>query len=209
MQEGTVVRWLKAEGSQIEMGEAIAEIETDKAVVEFESYASGIVHKILVSEGTTVPVGQPIAIVGEPGEQVPEVETATAKQPETKISEEAIPPMAEPDTQAAAPVKESIPAPVATVRASPVARRLADENGVDLAAITGTGPGGRITKDNVLSYIESAKQDAEAADAGPAETAAAPPAVNVTVASSVMAAVFTVPVMVAVPAVVAAVSVAV
>ena len=185
MQEGTVVRWLKAEGSQIEMGEAIAEIETDKAVVEFESYASGIVHKILVSEGTTVPVGQPIAIVGEPGEQVPDVETATAKQPETKISEEAIPPMAEPDTQAAAPVKESIPAPVVTVRASPVARRLADENGVDLAVITGTGPGGRITKDNVLSYIESAKHDAEAAEAGPAETAEAPPSTSSPVAEAV------------------------
>ncbi len=175
MQEGTVVRWLKAEGSQVEMGEAIAEIETDKAVVEFESYAAGIIHKILVSEGTTVPVGQPIAIVGEPGEQVPDVETATTEQPETKISEEAIPPMAEPDTQAAAPVKEPIPAPVDTVRASPVARRLADENGIDLAAITGTGPGGRITKDNVLSYIESAQRVVEATEADAVGTADAPP----------------------------------
>ncbi|MCH8062476.1 MAG: 2-oxo acid dehydrogenase subunit E2 [Chloroflexi bacterium] len=185
MQEGTVVRWLKAEGSQVEMGEAIAEIETDKAVVEFESYASGILHKILVSEGTTVPVGQIIAIVGEPGEQVPDVETATAKQPETKISEEAIPPMAEPDTQAAAPVKESIPAPVATVRASPVARRLADENGVDLAAITGTGPGGRITKDDVLSYVESSRQAVAAPEAGVAGAAEAAPATPAPVAESV------------------------
>ena len=69
MQEGTVVRWLKPEGSDVKMGEPIAEIETDKAVVEFESYATGVLTKIVVSEGSTVPVGQVIAVVGEvPGE---------------------------------------------------------------------------------------------------------------------------------------------
>ena len=65
MQEGTVVRWLKTEGSPVKMGEAIAEIETDKAVVEFESYAEGVLHRILVAEGTTVPVGKASAIVGD------------------------------------------------------------------------------------------------------------------------------------------------
>ena len=64
MQEGTVVRWLKTEGSPVQMGEAVAEIETDKAVVEFESYGEGILLQILVAEGTTVPVGEPIANVG-------------------------------------------------------------------------------------------------------------------------------------------------
>ena len=185
MKEGTVVRWLKAEGSQVEVGEAIAEIETDKAVVEFESYASGVIHKILVLEGATVPVGQVIAIVGEPGERVPDIETATAKPPETKTSEEAIPSMAEPETQAAAPVKEAIPVPSASVRASPVARRLADEHSVDLAAIVGTGPGGRITKDDVLTYVESASQDVAAPEADVAETAEAPPVTPSTVSEAV------------------------
>ena len=73
MQEGTVVRWLKPEGSAVKVGEPIAEIETDKAVVEFESYVSGVLHRILVQEGTTVPVGEPIAIVGAEGEAPPEI----------------------------------------------------------------------------------------------------------------------------------------
>ena len=68
MQEGTLVRWLKDEGSVVEIGEPIAEIETDKAVVEFESYVSGVLQRKLVQEGATVPVGQPIAVVGEEGE---------------------------------------------------------------------------------------------------------------------------------------------
>ena len=70
MQEGTVVRWLMEEGAEVKTGDPVAEIETDKAVVEFESYASGILQKILVPEGTTVPVGQAIAIVGAPDEKV-------------------------------------------------------------------------------------------------------------------------------------------
>ena len=185
MKEGTVVRWLKAEGSQVEMGEAIAEIETDKAVVEFESYASGVMLKILVSEGSTVPVGQAIAVVGEPGEQVPDVEEPTASQPETTISEEAIPPMAEPETQAAAPVKEPIPAPAAAMRASPVARRLADEHGVDLADIAGTGPGGRITKDDVLVHVESAQDDVAAPETPVAEAPEGPPVTPSPVAETV------------------------
>ena len=64
MQEGTVLRWLKGEGDEVANGEPIAEIETDKAVVEFESYADGVLHRIIVPAGTTVPVGEPIAVVG-------------------------------------------------------------------------------------------------------------------------------------------------
>ena len=75
MQEGTVVRWLKQEGEPVSEGEAIAEIETDKAVVEFESYASGVLRKVLVLEGATVPVGEPIAVVNgvdeDDGEEIP------------------------------------------------------------------------------------------------------------------------------------------
>ena len=70
MQEGTVLRWLKGEGDEVANGEPIAEIETDKAVVEFESYADGVLHRIIVPAGTTVPVGEPIAVVGAQGEFV-------------------------------------------------------------------------------------------------------------------------------------------
>ena len=93
MQEGTVVRWLKDEGSNVELGEPVAEIETDKAVVEFESYASGVLQTILVEEGATVPVGQPIAVVGEEAEVTA---TAPAPEPEPVVVE------AEPASQAPA-----------------------------------------------------------------------------------------------------------
>ena len=73
MQEGTVVRWLVPEGAEVKEGDPVAEIETDKAVVEFESYESGLLHRILVPEGTAVPVGQAIAIVAEEGEEVSEM----------------------------------------------------------------------------------------------------------------------------------------
>lgn len=156
MQEGTVVRWLVEEGAEVKTGDPVAEIETDKAVVEFESYASGILHKILVPEGSTVPVGQVIAIVGAPDEKVngastspptasaaadddeKPVEPARAATPLPGPAEELSPPPSPPATPATGPV-----------RASPVARRLADEMGIDLSQIVGTGPGGRITKDDV------------------------------------------------------------
>ena len=148
MQEGTLVRWLKAEGATVQNGEAIAEIETDKAVVEFESYASGVLSKILVSEGTTVPVGQVIAVVGAEGEVVADVAPPRAPVPDSA-----------PPESAAAPV-EARPfdsgngsAPPREVRASPVARKLAQERGIDLTLLAGTGPGGRITKDDVRGIV--------------------------------------------------------
>ncbi len=78
MQEGTVVRWLKPEGAPVEKGEVIAEIETDKAVVEFQSYADGLLRRILVAEGGTVPVGQTIAVVGEADEDISAATSALA-----------------------------------------------------------------------------------------------------------------------------------
>ena len=144
VQEGTVVRWLKSEGSEVSIGEPVAEIETDKAVVEFESDASGVLHRILVPEGTVVPVGQPIAIVGVAGEQV--AEPASPPVEKATTGKAATPPPAASATKAPAR-----PTPAREVRASPVARRLADERGIDLSQVAGTGPGGRITKDDVLA----------------------------------------------------------
>ena len=167
MQEGTVLRWLKGEGDAVANGEPIAEIETDKAVVEFESYADGVLHRIIVPAGTTVPVGEPIALVGAQDEY-----TVTADEPGDGDAVESIQDESTADAPSAAipmpaastaPVEEEPPAepepeqpaaPTIPLRASPIARRIADERGIDISKVQGTGPGGRIVKDDVLSYEE-------------------------------------------------------
>ena len=174
MQEGTVVRWLKDEGSNVELGEPVAEIETDKAVVEFESYASGVLQTILVEEGTTVPVGQPIALVGEEAvapPPAPEPEDPFAEpEPEAAPEEEAHPaiplgaagaPSAPVDGAAEEPIPApsapapSAPAPAGRIFATPIARQMAAESGIDLADVGGTGPGGRIVKEDIVRFIEA------------------------------------------------------
>ena len=159
MQEGTLVRWLKQEGEEIARGEAIAEIETDKAVIEMEAYASGVVLKTVAAEGSTVPVGETIAFIGSPGEPVPEVAAPAAPVAE---------PAPEPEQAAETPEPAAAPA-TGAVRASPVARRLAQEKGIDLAQVTGTGPNGRITKEDVEAH-----ESAAAAAPAPAAEAPAP-----------------------------------
>lgn len=168
MQEGTILKWLKSEGESVQNGEPIAEIETDKAVVEFESYADGVVQAILVSAGTTVPVGEPIAVVGDA------VEAAAAPDaPADEPAADAEPPADEPAEQpsaaipmpAAAPTQPVVPEPAAPLRASPVARRIADERGVNIADVIGTGPGGRVTRDDVVAYADAADAAAVAAAA--------------------------------------------
>ncbi len=170
MQEGTILKWLKGEGDSVENGEPIAEIETDKAVVEFESYAAGVVRQILVAAGNTVPVGEPIAIVGEaaeaaaPAPEPPADDDAPAADAADEAPEE--PPSAAipmPPASDAAPAVEETPepplaAPAAPLRASPVARRIADERGINIAEVQGTGPGGRITRDDVIAYAAAPPQ---------------------------------------------------
>ncbi len=169
MQEGTLVRWLKPEGATVQNGEAIAEIETDKAVVEFESYAAGVLSKILVSEGTTVPVGQVIAVVGAEGEIVADVApppppVAASAPPEPAAAPAVVEVRSSDSGSGSAPPRE--------VRASPVARKLAQERSIDLTLLAGTGPGGRITKDDVLG-AQVAPVTAAAAPAAVAPAAAA------------------------------------
>jgi len=170
MQEGTILKWLKSEGDSVENGEPIAEIETDKAVVEFESYAAGVVRQILVAAGNTVPVGEPIAIVGEaaeaapPAPEPPDDDDAPADEAADEAPEP--PPSAAipmPPASDDAPDVEETPeppaaAPAAPLRASPVARRLADERGINIAEVQGTGPGGRITRDDVIAYAAAPPQ---------------------------------------------------
>lgn len=169
MQEGTILKWLKSEGDSVENGEPIAEIETDKAVVEFESYAAGVVRQILVAAGNTVPVGEPIAIVGEAAEAAPSApeppddDDAPAVDADADEAPEEPPSAAIPMPPASddAPAVEETPEPVpaaAPLRASPVARRLADERGINIAEVQGTGPGGRITRDDVIAYAAAPPQ---------------------------------------------------
>ena len=185
MQEGTVLRWLKGEGDAVANGEPIAEIETDKAVVEFESYAAGVLRRILVPAGTTVPVGEPIALVGAQDEVIatPDAPEDAAPEPDAAPPSAAIPmppasvtvpvvetPALEPEPEVAAPP----PPPALPLRASPVARRIADERGIDIAKVQGTGPGGRITKDDVLAYTEPEVVEEEVVEEVVAEVEAAP-----------------------------------
>ena len=170
MQEGTVVRWLKTEGSPVQMGEAVAEIETDKAVVEFESYGEGILLQILVAEGTTVPVGETIAIVGAESE-VPVASTPDEPTPAVEAEppvSTAIPldPPAQPVSTNGGVVVEDVAQPASEGRlfATPAARKIGEEQAIDLKQIEGTGPRGRITKDDVLSF---ASQPVEAVAEAP------------------------------------------
>ena len=147
MKEGVVVKWLMEEGSAVKIGDPVAEIETDKAVVEFESYAEGTLEKILVEEGSKVNVGEPIAIVGD-GSNITEEEIVEEPVAEEEIVEE---PVAE---------EEIVEEPVAEessvdqkIKASPLAKTLANDNNIDLSNVIGTGPGGRIVKSDVLSLI--------------------------------------------------------
>ena len=204
MQEGTVVRWLKAEGSNVDLGEPVAEIETDKAVVEFESYASGVLQRILVAEGSTVPVGETIALVGEAAASPP---PAPAPDPEPVVEAEAVADESAPESAAAesaglsagasaaiplgaasepTPVDvqpepaavETPPAPARRVLATPIARQMARDAGVDLADVAGTGPGGRIVREDVaaaIAALRAAEADAAAIEAEE-EPAPEPPA---------------------------------
>ena len=181
MHEGTVVRWLKAEGDEVQVGEPIAEIETDKAVVEFESTAAGVLSKVLVQEGSSVPVGDPIGIIGAAGEEVAAEDDADepAAEAESVPVAETAPPPAEPIEPAPAPEPPQAKAQVLDAgefRASPVARRIAQERGIDLSQVPGTGPGGRITREDVLSFEPpAASEEAPAAEVMDEEPAAEVP----------------------------------
>ena len=178
MQEGTLVRWLKSVGDEVSLGEAVAEIETDKAVVEFESTAEGVLLELLVDEGATVAVGESIATVGAEGEtvaaDVPDAGESTGAEPEPAADVQSEPEEQEAPAAEETPVAEEedvaaeaipLPASPSEVRASPVARKLAAERGVDLSVVEGTGPGGRILRSDVLA----AEPMAAAAEELPAE----------------------------------------
>jgi pyruvate dehydrogenase E2 component (dihydrolipoamide acetyltransferase) len=165
MESGTIVKWLKSEGERVEKGEPLYELDTDKVTQEVEAEASGVLLKIAVQEGE-VPVGETIAVIGEEGEEAPDLSSGSngsaAKEVEEEPKEEGSPAPAREDERqegrkASSGAREQIaearhPEPVrdgGRVKASPLARRIARERGIDLAALSGTGPEGRIVAEDV------------------------------------------------------------
>ncbi len=178
MEEGRVLQWLKQEGDAVEMGDAVVEIETDKANMEVEAMGSGVLRVILVPEGDTVPTGTMLGVVGEADEDIAavlaEAETeATASDNGSSASAEAAAPAAPaaesppaPPTATVADAASGSPAPLSSapptgdgdgdgdrVKASPLARRMASEEGIELARVSGSGPGGRIVKRDIEAAL--------------------------------------------------------
>ena len=153
MEEGRLVKWNKREGDAVKSGDTLAEVETDKAVMELVARADGQLLKVMVPEGTTVPVGNVVAWIGKPGEKV-DGDGAAAPAPKSAPAPE--PQKRAPSAVRSAPETPPQPAPIAPtdatrVKASPLARRMAKEAGVDLKLVQGSGPGGRVVKRDVES----------------------------------------------------------
>jgi 2-oxoglutarate dehydrogenase E2 component (dihydrolipoamide succinyltransferase) len=186
--EGTITKWLKQEGEKVEPDEALLEISTDKVDTEVPSPAGGVVQQIITQEGETVPVGTKIAVIAPegaeaaPAEKPPEPATAEAAAETEKASG------AEGETPTEAKVEEAPPAPREAEPetdgdgrregkfVSPVVARIASEHGVDVSQVEGTGRGGRVTKKDILKFIETGAPAREAAPAAPPEAAEAPKA---------------------------------
>jgi pyruvate dehydrogenase E2 component (dihydrolipoamide acetyltransferase) len=175
MEEGTILRWLKADGDEVARGEELVEIETDKATMTYESDQAGVLE-IVAGVGATLPVGELIARVGATGakdDEGPASGGPASERPDSPTPAAngapvaAAPSQAAPEAQSPGPAGERI-------KASPLARRIAGESGVDLRALTGSGPGGRIVKADVLASAAPASVAAESAGAsGPAAATAA------------------------------------
>ena len=176
MEEGVLVEWMKNEGDAVEEGEVLAEVETDKATMEMESFYDGVLLKVLVPAGDAAPVGAPLAIIGEEGEDVSELIASLASggaAPAAAPTEEPAAADAAPAPAAAAPAAApaAAAAPGGRVLSSPMARKIAADKGIDLSQVAGTGPAGRIVKRDVETFVPSA---APAAAAAPVVRSAVP-----------------------------------
>lgn len=155
MEKGKVIEWLKQEGEPVAKGEPLLVVETDKVVTEVEAPTDGVVLKILVAPEEERPIGAALALIGSAGETLSEADVRQlAGDQATSI---AIAPEPTPATAALAQPAPSARAPGERQKISPIARKLAAEHGIDTAAVQGTGPGGRITKDDILQAVEAAK----------------------------------------------------
>lgn len=178
MQEGTIARWLKKTGDEITKGDVLAEIETDKATMDLEAYEAGTLQQILVQEGETVPIGQAVALIGT-GASIQEVALPAPAAARTGADgagaypSESLP-KAETSTQSKRPaIVEG--GERGAIKASPLARRMAEEHSIDLGQVQGTGPGGRIVRDDIEEYLEQRAAPSSPAAPAPAFKPAAPP----------------------------------
>ena len=184
METGNLARWLKKEGEEIKAGDIIAEIETDKATMEFEAVDEGTLGKILIPEGTeNVAVNAPIAVMLEDGEDPSAI--SDAPPPAAAPSPAATAPETAPPAAAPAAANGAAPAPVASsdsgdrVFASPLAKRLAKDSGIDLGSLKGTGPRGRVVKADIDAALSGkAPVAAPAAPAGAPAAKAPPPSMS-------------------------------
>ncbi len=204
MEEGQISRWLKKEGDKVSMGEPLAEIDTDKATMEMQALANGVLRKILVNEGQSAPLGDLIAVIGEPDEDIAsvlaEAPAAAAPAPQAEKQEDPAPKPEEQPAQAkaaaaAAPAPQPQPSKVdgnvdhrqpqaaasgsARMIVSPLAARMAADAGIDLRSLQGSGPGGRIIKRDIEAAISQPKsapaQFPRAVEPGQVPPAAASP----------------------------------
>ena len=210
MEEGTIARWLKKAGDEIKKGDILAEIETDKATMDLESYDAGVLEKILVQEGETAPIGQVVAIIGSgkdggngQAEQKQEQPTpsptrtadrekeAAPQAAETNVKETQAPPAAEGEAQPRKASRqderqEQMEGPESSdgtlIKSSPLARRMAQEHNIDLRQIHGTGPGGRIVRDDIEDILEQQRATPAPQPQAPTEESPAPSSTQVTVA---------------------------
>jgi len=189
MTVGTLVKWLKQEGDTVKSGDMLAEVETDKATMELESFFDGTLLRQFAAAGSQVAIGSPLCAIGKPGEAV-DVPQSSAKPASIAKASEATASVAQPAAPAA-PAAPATPAPTTTpaakraapseasakegrVRISPLARKLAEEKGLDYSRVAGSGPGGRIVRADILAAAKNPPAPAAAAPAAPTKTAAAP-----------------------------------
>ncbi|HEX4208227.1 MAG TPA: dihydrolipoamide acetyltransferase family protein [Ktedonobacteraceae bacterium] len=179
MEEGTITRWLKKPGDEVKRGDILAEVETDKANMEIEAYDNGVLEQISVHEGEAAPIGQVIATIGSgAGAAAKQQPTATKQEARPEVKQEvgagakAAPAQA---TAAQTSTVSAAPAPDSetsrhngTLKVSPLARRMAEEHSIDLASINGSGPGGRIVRDDIEDYLDQQRQATPAQPTAPA-----------------------------------------
>jgi pyruvate dehydrogenase E2 component (dihydrolipoamide acetyltransferase) len=177
MEEGQISRWLKKEGDKVSMGEPLAEIDTDKATMEMQALANGVLRKILINEGQSAPLGQTIAVIGEPEEDIASLVSEAPAAPAKQEQKQPQPPpqeQSQPQAKAAAAAASTVDngrqpqaaasSDSARLIVSPLAARMAAEAGLDLRSLQGSGPGGRIIKKD----IEAALTQPKPAPAAPA-----------------------------------------
>ena len=169
MERGTIARWLKHEGDTVVAGDVVAEIETDKATMEYQSDIEGVLLRILVGDGEIAELGAPIGLVGAADEDVSGFAAANGTPP--AAADAATAPASAPAAAVAGPAESAVEG----IKASPVARRMAQDAGLDLRGLTGSGPDGRIVRIDIERAISAETAAGEPAAAEPAAAPASPP----------------------------------